>query len=134
MIPSLKTTTGVATTLEEKVEILQAKFYSIVQADLSNICNTTFQDKFCQGNIIIKQEVSSEEIAALLCTRKANKAPGEDTIPNKYLCTIGKLLTKAIATIATVCWYIEYYPQRFKHTCTIAICKPDKPLYNSPGI
>ena len=42
VMPPLKTTTGVATTLVEKVEALRAKFYPIVQADLSNIYNTTF--------------------------------------------------------------------------------------------
>jgi hypothetical protein len=52
---------------------------------------------------MVKQEVSSKEITALLCIRKANKVLEEDTIPNKYLRAIGKPLAKAIATITTAC-------------------------------
>jgi hypothetical protein len=39
-MPPLITTTGIAYTLDEKVEVLRQRFYPTVEADLSDITDT----------------------------------------------------------------------------------------------
>ena len=70
----------------------------------------------------------------LLYTRQANKAPGNDSIPNDFLKAIGEPLAAAVAAIATACWKLGHYPKQFKHARTVVIRKPGKAAYNILGV
>ena len=69
----------------------------------------------------------------LLYIRRANKAPGNDLIPNDFLKAIGEPLMVAVAAITTACWKLSHYPQQFKYTYIIVIRKPNKAVYNVLG-
>ena len=69
----------------------------------------------------------------LLYTRRANKAPGSDSIPNDFLKAMGEPLAAAVAAIATACWRLGHYPKQFKHARTVVIRKPGKAAYDVPG-
>ena len=68
----------------------------------------------------------------LLHTRRANKAPGNDSIPNDFLKAIGEPLVVAVAAITIACWKLGHYPQQFKHAYIVVIRKPGKAVYNVP--
>lgn len=109
IMPDLNTSTGTAKTTSEKVEALRIKFYPEVQADITDIQDTSFKDDTFLETYSVDQEVSHQEISTLLRTRRANKAPGSDSISNDFLKAIGEPLANAVASIATACWKLGHY-------------------------
>ena len=132
-MPDLRSGNRLATTIPDKVTALRTRFYSPVKADLTDIHDITFADDTCQNALSLDQSVTAEEIQALLCTRKTNKAPGSDLISNDFLKAIRKPLTTAVAALASACWKLGHYPAQFKHARTIVIRKPGKESYEEPG-
>ena len=61
-------------------------------------------------------------------------APGADGIPNSFLRTMGTPFAKAIATLTQASWEIAYYPKRFRTARTVALRKPGKGDYTTPGV
>lgn len=133
IMPDLTTTTRTARTIPEKVAALRTKFYPDVVADLDDITDTTFSKDSFQDTLQLNIVVTAEEIACLLRTRKANKAPGSDSISNEFLKAMGEPLTRAVAGIATACWKAGHYPAQLKHARTIVLRKPNKKSYEEPG-
>jgi len=43
-MPPLATDSGIATSLPDKVQALRQRFYPIVQADLADVTDTSFED------------------------------------------------------------------------------------------
>ena len=86
-MPALVTSQdNVVHTIQEKAETLKARFYPTVEADLSDIKETTFQDDSCYPNLIqVSQEATKEDMESILRTTKAFKAPGIDGITNGFL-------------------------------------------------
>ncbi len=133
VMPDLRSRTRLVTTILDKVTALYTRFYLLVEADLTNIYNITFTDKTCQDILLLDQCVTSNEIQALLCTRKTNKAPGSDSISNDFLKAMGKLLTIVVVALALVCQNLGHYPAEFKYARIIVIQKPGKESYKEPG-
>lgn len=133
IMPDLITDTGTARSIPEKADALRTKFYPEVQADITDIQDTTFQDNTFIGSFDIDQVVTHHEISALLRTRRANKAPGSDSISNDFLKAMGEPLANAVACIATACWQLGHYPAQLKHARTIVLRKPNKQSYEEPG-
>jgi hypothetical protein len=90
-MPALVTPQGsIASTIQEKAEALRARFYPIVEADLSDIKEREFVDSsFPQSPIQISQQATQEEVEAILRSRKPWKAPGMDGVPNGFLRAMG---------------------------------------------
>ena len=133
VMPPLATDLGVATSLPDKVQALRQRFYPIVRANLDDITDTRFADSSFLDALAISQAVDTQEVLNLLRTRRTNKAPGSDSIPNDFLKAMGEPLAAAVAAIATACWKLGYYPKQFKHARTVVIRKPGKAAYDTPG-
>jgi hypothetical protein len=99
-MPPLVTAGGTACTLEEKVEALRQRFYPTVEADLSDIADTSFADSSFHNPLEIQKKVDPQEIASLLRSRRLHRAPGSDSIPNEFLKAMGGPLTVAVAALA----------------------------------
>ena len=134
-MPTLVTEQGnTASTIMEKAEFLQARFYPMIEADLTDIEDLSFsRDSFPPNQIEVGQEATREEVESILKSRKPFKAPGIDGIPNGLLQAIGTKMAEAIARLATACWKLGHYPQKFKETRTITLRKPEKPKYSDLG-
>ncbi len=132
-MPDLRSRTGLVTTILDKVTALYTRFYLLVEADLTNIYNIIFIDKTYQNTLLLDQYVTSNEIQALLYTRKTNKALGSDSISNNFLKAIGKPLTIIVVALALIYQNLSHYPTEFKYARMIIIRKPGKELYEEPG-
>ena len=133
VMPPLITAEGTAYTLEEKVEALRQRFYPTIEADLSDIADTSFEDSTFPLSLEVSDTVEPQEITSLLRTRRPHRAPGSDSIPNEFLKAMGEPLTVAVAALATACWKIGHYPKQLKLARTVALRKPGKAAYNTPG-
>ena len=104
-MPTLVTELGNTTsTIIEKAEFLQARFYPIIEADFTNIENLSFsRESFSPNQIKISQEATREEVESILKSRKPFKAPGIDGIPNGLLQAMGTKMAEAIARLAIAC-------------------------------
>lgn len=132
-MPPLRTEDSIAYTIEEKAEVLRKRFYPKVEADLDDITDTTFSDETFLNPIEVESQATAEEIASILQTRRANRAPGDDSISNDFLKAMGTPLTVAVAGLTTACWKTGHYPARFRHARTVVIRKPNKPSYETAG-
>jgi hypothetical protein len=82
---------------------LQTRFYLTVETDLSDIKETTFKDNFFSSNLIqISQEATKEDVESILRTTKAFRAPGIDSITNRFLQAIDSKLAETVTMLATV--------------------------------
>ena len=133
VMPPLVIAGGTACTLEEKVEALRQRFYPTVEADLSDIADTSFADSSFHNPLEIQKKVDPQEIASLLRSRRSHRAPGSDLIPNEFLKAMGGPLTVAVAALAIACWKAGHYPKQLKHARTVALRKPSKEAYDTPG-
>ena len=113
-MPALQTTQGLAYTVREKAEALKARFYPMVEADLSDIQDTLFQDNSFQDSLEIPRLATAEEVSSLLRARKPYKAPGNDRIPNGFLRAMGPRLAEAVAQLANACWALGHFLIKFK--------------------
>jgi hypothetical protein len=113
VIPPLVTEEGTAYTIPEKAQALRARFCPKVEAGLDDITDTTFTGETFSQALKVCQEVTADEIIALIRTRRASKAPGNDSIPNDFLKAMGLLLAKTVVAIAMACWKTGHYLQRF---------------------
>ena len=121
VMPSLITAEGTAYTLEEKVEALRQRFYPTVEANLSDITDTSFEDCTFPLSLEVSDTVEPQEIASLLRTRRPHQAPGSDSIPNEFLKAMGEPLMVAVAALATAYWKIGHYPKQLKLARTVAL-------------
>lgn len=83
VMPPLITDSGTAQTLPDKVQALRRRFYPIVEAELSDITDSTFDDASFQDPLTVDRIVEPQEVTSLLRTRRANRAPGSDSIPKR---------------------------------------------------
>ncbi|TVY59574.1 putative RNA-directed DNA polymerase from transposon X-element, partial [Lachnellula suecica] len=132
-MPKIAYQGGFATTIEGKAEALRARFYPEVIADLSDITDTSWSDDSCPDAVEVVKSTTAEEVRSLLATRSAGKAPGNDSISNEFLKTMGTRLCAAVAVIATASWKLGHYPERFKRARTVVLRKPNKATYEEAG-
>ena len=133
-MPPLRTQTGLAETFTEKVEALRRRFYPGSQADLSDITDTSFdEDTFPEQTLLFPLEVTLPEALQAINKQKSGKAPGPDGVPMEFLKAMGNPMAAAIAKLATSCWRLGYYPDRFLEAKTIVLKKPGKATYSDPG-
>jgi hypothetical protein len=133
VMPALQASQGLAYSVPEKAEALKARFYPVVEADLSDVLDTSFQDDTFQNSLEIPRLATAEEVSSLLQARKPYKAPGNDRIPNGFLRAMGPKLAEAVAQLANACWALGHLPARFKVARTVVLRKPGKPDYSDPG-
>ena len=98
MLP-LYTSIGVANTLEEKEEALWNWFFPELEADLSDITNTSFEDTIDQLNS--DYQATEAEIQHVISSQKSKGVLGPDGISPQFLKAMGKLLIRALALLTT---------------------------------
>ncbi len=98
-MPLLVIDKGTIYIILEKAQALKARFYLKVEAELEDITNTSFIEETFSQALEICQEATTNKIIALIRTRRANKAPGPDSIPNNFLKAVGLPLVKVVALI-----------------------------------
>ena len=87
----------------EKVKVLQQCFYPSVEADLTDITDTIFDDSSFKDPLTINCTADTQEVLNLLRTRRANRAPGSNSIPNDFLKAMEEPLAAAVAAITSAC-------------------------------
>jgi hypothetical protein len=93
-MPPLRYSTGVARIVETKAIALSERFYPIVEADLSDITDSTFTDPTFPRYREVDNSVSSEDVGYILQHYRLWKCPGQDGIPNGILKAMGPPYTK----------------------------------------
>jgi hypothetical protein len=84
-MPALQSDQGLAYSIAEKAEALKVRFYHTVEADPSDVLDTSFQDNTFQTSLEIPMLATAKEVSSLLKARKPYKAHGNDRIPNGFL-------------------------------------------------
>ena len=66
----------------------------------------------------------------ILAKKKPFTAGGRDKLPNGFLRALGPRFCQALAILTSICWKLEYFPERFKSAKTVCLRKPGKGTYN----
>ena len=121
-----------ARTLDEKAELLKARFYPEVSADLSDIQDSDFPEESFRDPVPVSSEATAGDIQAHLRTRSNASAPGHDEVPYSFLKLLGRPFCEAVARLTNACWKLGHFPTRFKRAKTVVIRKPNKSAYDEP--
>lgn len=78
----------------------------------------------------MSQEVTADEIRDMLKTIAPDKAPGSDSIPNRFLRECRDVVAEPLAKLFQSCLRRSYHPTRFRHSRTVVLRKPQKPAYD----
>ena len=119
-------------TIEGKAKALYRRFYSNVEANISNV-ELGLHQLGVREELEIEQQVIADDIQAVLQSIKPNKCPRADEIPNCFLQAIGELLVKAMQSLIIAVIKLSYFLQRFWLIQTIVLQKPRKPNYLDLG-
>ncbi len=128
--PSLKRsdTDHMATTFEEKTEILRGKFFPPPpQADVSDIAGS-----FIPLAVSSNPRITEDEVKQAIRRVKADKAPGASCISNRALQAGLAELTPVLTSLFNACVTHKYHPKQFKKAQTIVLRKPKKSDYTDP--
>ena len=131
-MPTLATRQRIASTVQEKTELLYEQFYPSTEADLSDIRDTTFTDSTGVTPLRSECKATIEEVEQAIRQQRAGKAPGKDELPADFLKAMGRPITEAITSLLDACWNTGYYPERFREARTIVLKKPGKESYSEP--
>jgi hypothetical protein len=103
-MPALTTPTSTAYTIQEKAEALKQRFYPNIEADLSDIRDTSLSNEsFPLDTLEIDNAATKKEVIRVLKRLRLFKALGRDGIPNGLLKAMGPKLVQAIANLTTAC-------------------------------
>jgi len=113
------------TTFEEKIEMLQEKFFpSLSQADVNNI-----SDSFIFLIVSSNSCISENKMKRAIRRVKANKASDVSEISNKALQADLTKLISVLTSLFNACVTHKYYLKQFKKIQTIVLCKSKKSDY-----
>jgi len=117
-----------ATSFEEKTEVLRGKFFPPPpQADVSDISGS-----FIPLAVPSSPFISEDEVKQAIRRVKADKAPGASGIPNRALQAGLAELTPVLTSLFNACVTHKYHPKQFKKAQTIVLRKPKKSDYTDP--
>jgi hypothetical protein len=115
----------VATTFQEKAELLREKFFAPPPyADLTDTLDYQYPTPVQEQG-----EVTQEEIEDAIRSPAALKAPGPTGIINLVLQKALPIISAIITRILQACIRIGYHPTAFKKATTIVLKKPGKDDY-----
>jgi len=113
------------TTFEEKIEMLQEKFFSsLSQADVNDILNS-----FISLTVSSNSRISENEMKRTIRRVKANKASDVSEISNRALQADFTELISVLTSLFNACVIHKYHLKQFKKTQTIVLCKSKKSDY-----
>jgi hypothetical protein len=79
------------------------------------------------SELSVSQEVNTDEILSILKTTASDKAPGPDSIPNRFLRKCRDVLAEPLAKLFQDCLQRSDHPMPFRHSKTVVLRKPQKP-------
>jgi len=113
------------TTFEEKIEILQEKFFfSSSQANVSDIA-----ESFIPLTVSFNSRITEDEVKQTIRWVKADKASDASDILNRALQASLAELTSVLTSLFNACVTHKYHSKQFKKTQTIVLCKSKKSDY-----
>ena len=119
----------IASTFEEKTEMLKQKFFPPVPpADLSDIKGSFYPSPPHCPIIVTRSEVT-ESIRRL----KPETATGPDGITNRIIKACSEMLSDKLTPLFQACIDQVYHPRAFKTAKTITMRKIDKDDYTAPN-
>ena len=128
-MPSLTRDDQIASTFEEKTEMLKQKFFPPAPpADLSDIEGSFYPSPPHCPTIVTRSEVT-ESIRRL----KPDTAPGPDGITNRIVKACSEKLSDLLTPLFQACIDQAYHPRAFKPANTITLRKIDKDDYTAPN-
>ena len=102
---------------------------------MSDIIDTSFdKDTFPKQILLFPLKVILLEALQAINKQKSRKALGPDGVLMEFLKAMGNPMAVAIAKLATSCWRLGYYPDRFLEAKTIVLKKPGKITYSNLGV
>jgi hypothetical protein len=96
-----------------------------VKADLADIEGYRYPPR-----LSVSQEVTTDEILSILKDITPDKTPGPDSIPNRLLRECRDVLAEPLAKLFGDCLRRSYHPKPFRHSRTVVLRKPQKPMYD----
>ncbi len=113
------------TTFEEKIEMLQEKFFSsLSQADVNDI-----SDSFISLTVSSNSRISENKMKWAIRWIKVNKASDVFEISNKALQADLTELISVLTSLFNACMIHKYHSKQFKKTQTIVLHKSKKSDY-----
>ena len=110
-----------------KANVLAEHFFPPpVRADLTDIEGYRYSPELSMS----RQEVTADEIRDMLKTIAPDRAPGPDSIPNRFLRECRGILAEPLAKLFQDCLPRSYHPTPFRHSRTVVLRKPQKPAYD----
>jgi hypothetical protein len=111
---------------EAKANILADHFFPPpVRVDLADTEGYRYPPE-----LSMSQEVTTDEISSILKTIAPDKAPGPDSIPNRFLRECRDVLAEPLAKLFQVCLQSSYHPTPFRHSKTVVLIKLQKPAHD----
>lgn len=122
-------------TPEGKAEALGQRFYPRTNAKLDDIDEDRLlrADYSTEQPYCIDLTTTTDEIQGIITRSHSDKAPGNDTIPNRFLKAMGTPLIEILTRLFNACLLLSYFPRQFRQARTIVLRKPGKPNYSDPG-
>ncbi len=113
------------TTFEEKIEMLQEKFFSsFLWIDVTDILNS-----FISLTVSLNSRISENEMKWVIKWVKMNKASDVSEISNKVLQADFTKLISVLMSLFNICMIHKYHSKQFKKTQTIVLYKSKKSNY-----
>lgn len=100
-------------------------FPPLVRADLTDIEGYRYPPE-----LSMSQEVTADDTRDMLKAIAPDKAPGQDSIPNRFLRQCRDILAEPLAKLFQDCLQRSYHPTPFRHSRTVVLRKPQKPAYD----
>jgi hypothetical protein len=96
---------------------------------LSDIEDTTWDDRTFGDSFEISRKVTADEIQGIIRHTGAWKAPGtNDWLPTGFLKACGRPLAEILAEITNASFALEYYPKYFRSGGVVVLAKPGKTI------
>jgi hypothetical protein len=110
----------------DKAQVLAQRFFPQSIADLRDV-RLDLEDESHQ-RFAVDQVVTEADIAHILKTTGAWKAPGPDLLPTGFLKACKAPLAKLLAELATACLQRGHYPTQFRAAKVVVLRKPGKTI------
>ncbi|KAJ3476748.1 hypothetical protein NLI96_g10952 [Meripilus lineatus] len=125
--PDLQGPQGMATTNEEKSNVLRDTFFpEAPDANLDDL------DDFEYPTPLDSPEITSDEVAKAIEVLSPYKAPGPNAIPNIAIQSTRHIIIPSLTSLFNACLRVGHQPTLWKIFTTVTLRKPHKPDYSIP--
>lgn len=131
--PALEKGGRTAISTEEKVEIFyQECFPEPPRVDLSDIEGASYTHQL-DNQPEANWEVTAEEQSNAIANTKPDKAPGDDSLPNRVIKLLASVIGEQLRRLFSACLKVGHHAEAFRRAITVVLRKPGKTTYTDPG-